>query len=110
MLRAQQILFPPSLTARQRALLHEVAESNGAQHASAGEGAERRLRLGDAAAATVSTLFALLNHMYLSSCVVSEAKHQALGHEQPSTEQAYHCPASVRQTVAHLTLSAALPG
>lgn len=43
-----QITFPPSLTARQRALLHEFAEGAGLQHASTGEGASRRLQLGRA--------------------------------------------------------------
>ncbi|KAK9834338.1 hypothetical protein WJX81_008466 [Elliptochloris bilobata] len=46
------ILFPTALTPRQRALLHEVAEGNSVAHASAGEGAERRIRLGEAAAST----------------------------------------------------------
>ena len=42
-----QLVFPPSLTAGQRALLHEVAEREGLPHSSHGEGAERHLRLGD---------------------------------------------------------------
>ena len=81
---AQQVLFPPTLTARQRALLHEVAESNGVAHASAGEGAERRFRLGGAAAATVSTRSALGN-IYLRWYVL-QAEHNALCHAQASAE------------------------
>lgn len=45
-----QLIFPPSLTARQRALLHEFAEGAGLQHASTGEGSSRRLQLGPDAA------------------------------------------------------------
>jgi hypothetical protein len=41
-----QVTFPASLTARQRALLHEFAEGVGLQHASTGEGSDRRLQLG----------------------------------------------------------------
>ncbi|KAL6785032.1 hypothetical protein ACKKBG_A02145 [Auxenochlorella protothecoides x Auxenochlorella symbiontica] len=43
-----QILLPASLTSRQRALLHEVAEECGLAHSSTGEGSQRRLILGDA--------------------------------------------------------------
>lgn len=43
-----QILLPASLTSRQRALLHEVAEGCGLAHSSTGEGSQRRLILGDA--------------------------------------------------------------
>jgi hypothetical protein len=43
---SSQLTFPPSLTARQRALLHEFAEGAGLQHASTGEGSSRRLQLG----------------------------------------------------------------
>ncbi|RMZ52214.1 hypothetical protein APUTEX25_001604, partial [Auxenochlorella protothecoides] len=42
------ILLPASLTSRQRALLHEVAEECGLAHSSTGEGSQRRLILGDA--------------------------------------------------------------
>lgn len=43
-----QLIFPPSVTARQRALLHEVAEQAGLQHLSRGEGAERHIAVGSA--------------------------------------------------------------
>ena len=42
---AQQVLFPACLTARQRALLHEVAEDYGWTHSSAGAGDERQITI-----------------------------------------------------------------
>jgi len=39
--------LPASITARQRALLHAVAEAHGLGHASSGEGSERRMSIGD---------------------------------------------------------------
>jgi hypothetical protein len=47
-----QVTFPASLTAGQRALLHEFAEGVGLQHASTGEGSSRRLQLGPEGATT----------------------------------------------------------
>ena len=41
-----QLLFPPFLTARQRAVLHEVAEQAGLPHVSQGEGDERHIAVG----------------------------------------------------------------
>lgn len=41
-----QIVLPPCLTARQRAVLHEVAEAHGLDHVSKGDGADRHLVLG----------------------------------------------------------------
>lgn len=46
---AHQVVFPPSLTARQRALLHEAAGEAGLHHASEGDGADRRIAVGAAA-------------------------------------------------------------
>jgi hypothetical protein len=43
---APQLIFPPSLTARQRAVLHELGEAHGLSHESLGEGPARHLRLG----------------------------------------------------------------
>jgi len=48
-----QVLFPSALTARQRAALHDVAGSAGVAHISTGDGAQRRIWLGNSAAATV---------------------------------------------------------
>jgi hypothetical protein len=45
---APQLIFPPSLTARQRAVLHELGEAHGLSHESLGEGPARHLRLGSA--------------------------------------------------------------
>jgi len=45
-----QLTLPASLTARQRALLHEFAEGAGLQHVSTGEGTSRRLQLGPSTA------------------------------------------------------------
>ena len=47
---SSQVTFPASLTARQRALLHEFAEAVGLQHVSTGDGSARRLQLGPDAA------------------------------------------------------------
>jgi superfamily I DNA and/or RNA helicase len=41
--------FPPAVSARQRAILHAVAEANGVAHASAGDGEERYVSLGSGA-------------------------------------------------------------
>ena len=41
-----QLVFPPCLSAGQRAVLHEVAARAGLPHSSHGKGAERHLRLG----------------------------------------------------------------
>lgn len=41
-----QVLFPASLTPRQRALLHGVAEAEGLPHASEGTDANRRIAIG----------------------------------------------------------------
>jgi hypothetical protein len=49
-----QLVLPPCLTARQRAVLHEVAEAHGMEHASRGDGADRHLVLGPDGAAQAS--------------------------------------------------------
>ena len=41
--------FPPAVSARQRAILHAVAEANGVPHASAGDGEGRSISLGSGA-------------------------------------------------------------
>lgn len=43
-----QLVFPPSLTPRQRAAVHAVGEHYGVQHGSTGEGEARRVALGPA--------------------------------------------------------------
>ena len=43
-----RLLFPSTLTARQRAALHKVADENGLPHDSSGEGTRRRITIGDA--------------------------------------------------------------
>lgn len=43
-----QLVFPPSLTSRQRAVIHELAEEAGLLHKSSGETGSRFLRLGAA--------------------------------------------------------------
>lgn len=43
-----QLVLPSCLTARQRALVHSLAEQHGILHSSAGEGSERYLTLGAA--------------------------------------------------------------
>lgn len=48
-----QLLFPPSLSARQRAILHAVAERAGLPHSSQGEGTARRIALGPPGAARI---------------------------------------------------------
>lgn len=53
-----QLLFPPSLTARQRAILHLVAEQHGLAHSSQGEGEARRIALGPPSAARTLDLCA----------------------------------------------------
>jgi hypothetical protein len=40
------VRFPPSLTSRQRAVLHAVAERHGVPHSSSGDGEARRITLG----------------------------------------------------------------
>ncbi|KAK9808936.1 hypothetical protein WJX72_006613 [[Myrmecia] bisecta] len=50
---AVQLVFKPNLTARQRAILHEVAEQHGIPHSSSGEGDARRIRVGSTDAASV---------------------------------------------------------
>eukprot|EP00899_Mesostigma_viride_P028330 jgi/Mesvir1/8682/Mv26108-RA.1 len=40
-----RLRFPPSLTARQRAIIHEIAEEHGLSHASTGEDAARHIRV-----------------------------------------------------------------
>lgn len=40
------VRFPPSLTSRQRAVLHAVAERHGVTHSSSGDGEARRITLG----------------------------------------------------------------
>lgn len=42
----QQLVFPPSLTARQRAAIHAIGEAAGLQHTSEGAGPGRRATLG----------------------------------------------------------------
>lgn len=49
-----QLLFPPLLTARQRAAIHAAGEQSGLPHVSAGEGAERRISLGPAGGTVVN--------------------------------------------------------
>lgn len=41
-----QLLLPPSVTARQRAVLHEAAGAAGLSHSSIGEGESRQLLVG----------------------------------------------------------------
>lgn len=48
-----QLVFPASLTARQRAAVHAVGERHGLPHSSQGEGSERRIVLGHAGAPAV---------------------------------------------------------
>eukprot|EP00798_Chlamydomonas_sp_ICE-L_P008550 gene8550-33983_t len=45
-----QLIFPPSLDPRQRAILHEAAAAAGYQHTSAGEGATRHITVGGSGA------------------------------------------------------------
>jgi hypothetical protein len=45
-----QVVFPAGLTARQRALLHEVAEAQGLGHASSGDGEQRCIAVGNLSA------------------------------------------------------------
>ncbi len=54
-----QLLFPPTLTARQRAALHAVGNTHDLPHESTGEGAERRIRLGAADSKAVEVPCAL---------------------------------------------------
>lgn len=42
-----RLLFPSTLTARQRAALHKVADESGLQHGSGGEGSRRRITVGN---------------------------------------------------------------
>jgi hypothetical protein len=53
-----RLLFPSTLTARQRAALHKVSDENGLQHGSSGEGTGRRITIGnaDAESLEVNTL------------------------------------------------------
>ena len=48
-----RLLFPSTLTARQRAALHKVADENGLSHGSSGEGARRRITVGNANAEAI---------------------------------------------------------
>jgi R3H domain len=50
------IRLPPSLTPKQRALVHEAAEAAGLQHESRGEDADRCLQVGDFSLAMVRRL------------------------------------------------------
>lgn len=50
---AAQVVFPPSLTPRQRAAVHAVGEAHGLPHASAGDGDQRQVSLGPAGAPTL---------------------------------------------------------
>ena len=43
------VLLPPTLTARQRAAVHQAAEEAGLPHESSGDGNERRLTVGKSA-------------------------------------------------------------
>lgn len=43
---AWQVIFPPTLTARQRAILHQVAEAHGLGHISTGDGEARCISIG----------------------------------------------------------------
>lgn len=49
-----QLVFPPNLTPKQRAILHEVGETFGIHHASAGDGTNRHITLGAASGERVS--------------------------------------------------------
>ena len=46
--RGMQFLFPACLSPKQRAILHELANSRGEPHASTEEGTNRRLSIGKA--------------------------------------------------------------
>ena len=46
-----RLLFPPTVSARQRAALHQLGDVHNVPHASTGDGAQRRLELGPADAA-----------------------------------------------------------
>lgn len=48
-----QLVLPPSLTPRQRAVIHEAAGAAGLGHSSIGEGDTRQLTVGTAAGAQV---------------------------------------------------------
>lgn len=48
-----QLIFPASLTARQRAAVHAIGERHGLPHSSQGEGAERHIVLGPSGAPAV---------------------------------------------------------
>lgn len=41
-----QLVFPPTLSAKQRAMMHDIAEQLGIDHGSAGEGAARHITMG----------------------------------------------------------------
>jgi R3H domain len=48
-----RLLFPSTLTARQRAALHRIADENGLEHGSSGDGTHRRITVGNADAESV---------------------------------------------------------
>lgn len=43
----KQLVFPAALNSYQRHVLHQVAELNGVHHESVGQGASRRICIGD---------------------------------------------------------------
>lgn len=51
-----QLVFPPTLTPRQRAVLHEIAETSGIQHTSQGVEQQRHIVLGSSNANKVGQI------------------------------------------------------
>jgi R3H domain len=52
-----QLLFPSTLTARQRAALHKIADQYGLPHGSTGDGVQRRFSFGDPDAGRVEVSY-----------------------------------------------------
>ena len=62
-----RLLFPSTLTARQRAAVHKVADLNGLQHGSSGEGTHRRICIGDGKTESVQ-----VNYLDSGACEMAD--------------------------------------
>ena len=65
---SKQLIFPASLSARQRAVLHELADTAGIPHKSTGTAEARILRLGTEGAGVVEVQYPCCAQSYYLPC------------------------------------------
>ena len=90
------VRFPPSLTSRQRAVLHAVAERHGVPHSSSGDGEARRITLGRGA--EVVDVDAVGTDVATADEAICELLETHLGLSRDDARRAFDAPPPATKT------------